>query len=81
MRRAFLTLYDYEAGGVWAYIRAHSAGEIRAKFRDVTVYDDPPAWMAETHRQSIEAKGVYDVETVETQHPTFAQLLRRSSDE
>lgn len=81
MRQAFLTLYDYGAGGVWAYVRAQSAEEIRAKFRDVTVYSDPPAWMTDAHRQSIEARGVYDIETVETQHPTFAQLLRKPSDE
>ncbi len=76
MRRAFLTLYDYGTGGVWASIRAGSADDIRARFRDISVYDDPPAWMTDTHRASIEASGVYDVATVETEHPTFAQLLR-----
>ena len=76
MRRAFLTLYDYGTGGVWAYIRADSADDIMAKFRDVTVYDNPPDWMTEAQRSSIEARGAYEVESIETQHPTFAELLR-----
>jgi hypothetical protein len=76
MRRAFLTLYDYDTGGVWAYIRAYSPDEIRTKFRDVTVYDEAPVWMTEQERRSIEERGGYDVETVERDHPTFELLLR-----
>ncbi len=76
MRRAFLTVYDYGMGGIWAYIRAESPGDIRTKFRDVVVYDEPPAWMTETDRKSIEETDLYDVETVEKEHPTFKRLLR-----
>jgi len=79
MKRPFLTLYDYETGGVWAYIYAESPEEIHSKFRDLTVYESPPKWMSDTERQDIESRSSFDLETVETQHPTFAGLLRKAT--
>jgi hypothetical protein len=72
--------YDYETGGVWVYIYAESPGEIHSKFRDLTVYESPPKWMSETERQDIETRSLFDLETVETQHPTFAGLLRKTTE-
>jgi hypothetical protein len=69
-------LYDYGMGGVWTYIRARTANEINAKFLDISVYDAPPEWMTEALRQTIEGWGIFDVETVETEKPAFACLLR-----
>jgi hypothetical protein len=78
LKHAFLVAHDYGTGGIWAYIRANSADEIHAKFRDLKVLDEPPGWMTEAKRQDIETRSSFDVETVEAQHPTFASLLRES---
>lgn len=79
MKRPYLTLYDYGSGGIWTYIRAETADEITAKFRDLVVYETKPAWMGENRRQAIEGRGVYDVETLEGERPLFADLLREPS--
>jgi hypothetical protein len=76
----FLVVYDYGQGGIWAYLRADSPDEIHSKFRDLTVYQSPPKWMSEAERQDIETRSSFDLETVETQHPTFAGLLRKATE-
>ena len=40
----FLVCHDYDTGGLWWRITATSAAQIEAKFRDVTVFEQPPAW-------------------------------------
>ncbi len=45
MKRAFLTLYDYETGGAWQFIVAQSEEEIRARYPELQVVDRPP-WMS-----------------------------------
>ena len=43
----FLVLYDYGQGGLWAYLRAASADEIRLAFPDLVIVPEPPDWMEE----------------------------------
>jgi Trk K+ transport system NAD-binding subunit len=76
MTQTFLIAHDYGMGGVWAYVRAASPDEIQARFLEVTVYESPPEWMDEALRARIEARGVWDVETLEQHRPAFARLLR-----
>ena len=45
--REFLSCYDYGTGGLWWWIEAESADAIHAEFRDLTVFDKPPAWWDE----------------------------------
>ncbi len=40
----YLVCYDYSTGGVWWWITAASADDIMTKFREVTVFDEPPPW-------------------------------------
>ena len=81
MKRPYLVLYDYDTGGVWSYLRADSPAQIHAKFRDLVVYEEPPAWMDEDERRAIEARAPYDVETAELDDPVFlARLLRHRSE-
>jgi hypothetical protein len=80
MKRLYLVLYDYGTGGVWSYLRAESPEQIRAKFRDLTVYDRPPAWMSEVEQRDIEARSTYDVDSAEKDDPEFfGWLLRRDN--
>lgn len=40
----YLVCYDYGAGGLWWWITANSADEIRTAFREVVVFEQPPDW-------------------------------------
>ena len=71
MSRAYLVFYDYGTGGVWSYLRADSAAQIHEKFRDLSVYEQPPEWMTEAERQEIESTASYDVGTAESGRPRF----------
>jgi hypothetical protein len=79
VKHAYLTVYDYGTGGIWVYIRAETPDQITAKFRDVVVYETKPDWMGERRRGEIEARGVYDDETIEAERPLFAGLPRKRS--
>jgi hypothetical protein len=78
MRRLYLTLYDYQTGGVWTYLRAESAEQIKTKFPMLTVYEEPPTWMTESERREIELNTGYDVESAATDDPKFMGGLLRS---
>jgi hypothetical protein len=44
----YLTCYDYGTGGVWLYVEAASAAEIRNTYPELTVFEAPPkSWDAE----------------------------------
>jgi hypothetical protein len=38
-------VYDYGQGGVWAFIWAQSADDIRQRFRDLEVVNTLPSWL------------------------------------
>jgi hypothetical protein len=40
----FLVCYDYGMGGLWWWITAPHAQAIDAAFKDVVIFDHPPAW-------------------------------------
>ena len=55
----FLVCYDYGTGGLWWRMTATSASQIEAKYRDLTVFEQPPEWWTEemerlAHRCSVE---------------------------
>ncbi len=41
----FLVLYDYDQGGVWAYVLAESREEIVKRYPRLKVYDEAPHWL------------------------------------
>jgi hypothetical protein len=41
----YLVCYDYGTGGVWLYIEAESPSQIEATYRDLKVFEAPPAWL------------------------------------
>ena len=48
----YLTCYDYGQGGIWLYIEAGNPAEIAARYRDLTVFETPPAWWTDEMEQN-----------------------------
>jgi len=45
MKRKYLTVYDYGSGGVWTYILAASAGDIKQRYPQLEVVEKAPPWL------------------------------------
>ena len=59
-KQRFLAAYDYDTGGVWIQVWAHTANEIIALYPELDVLADRPPWMtdtifAELHEYDIDA--------------------------
>ena len=50
----FLVSYDYGMGGLWWYVKAELADEIRDASSVLTVCDEVPDWILEDHWNLIE---------------------------
>lgn len=44
----FLVCYDYGTGGLWGVLMAPSVAAITAKYPELDIADEPPAWMSPT---------------------------------
>lgn len=44
MKTKYLTVYDYGTGGVWTYINARSADEIKKRFPELVILENEPTW-------------------------------------
>ncbi len=53
---AFLVVYDYDTGGVWAIMHAPSKAAIEAAYPELTVVDDRPTWMNDAEYERIRAR-------------------------
>ncbi|MGI8426258.1 MAG: hypothetical protein ACR2FO_04105 [Actinomycetota bacterium] len=62
MKRRFLVVYDYGQGGVWAYLSASSASEIRLMYPELEVVRERPDWMKSGELLRIKAKDSYDLD-------------------
>ncbi len=60
----FLTLYDYETGGIWAFVVARTPDEITEMFRDLEVMDSIPEWMTGEQLTDIEEKMTFDIDDI-----------------
>jgi hypothetical protein len=45
VKSRYLVVYDYSAGGVWAYVAARSEVEIIAAFPELEIVHERPGWM------------------------------------
>lgn len=66
MKQPFLVVYDYGSGGVWAFVVARSREEIEGEFPELTVVQEPPAWMTPRERSRIGKEATYDLEVDRT---------------
>lgn len=58
MKQQFLVVYDYGQGGVWAIVAADDREAISARFPEVQVVDERPAWMTDEEFDRLRANVV-----------------------
>ena len=73
MKREFHTLYDYETGGGWTVILAQSAKEIRDRYPELEVVQQP-SWMSHEVMEDLRAKPV----SIDDDDDPFLKVLRDS---
>jgi hypothetical protein len=78
VKRAYLVLYEYGQGGVWAYILARSSQVIRKRFPQLEINRDPPEWMTAADIDQIKEKVTIDID--DESNPILASL-RQTSEE
>ena len=59
---AFLTVYDYGAGDVWAIVRSPDKKSIERKYPILDVLDERPFWMSDDHYARIVERHFYDID-------------------
>ena len=58
--RDFLVCYNYGMGGIWLYIGAECASDIRQSYPELTVFEAPPAWWTEEMERKTQSHRVSD---------------------
>jgi hypothetical protein len=76
-KNRYLVAYDYGQGAVWAYITAESPSQITDRFPDLSVVEDPPSWMTEEVRRTIEDRMNFDLENPSGWLAGFNERRRR----
>ena len=61
-KHAFLTVYDYGAGGVWAIVRSPDKKSIERKYPILDVLDERPTWMSDDLYAKIAERHFYDID-------------------
>lgn len=61
-KRAFFVCDDYGMGGIWLVIDARSAREIEKAYPELTVFEEPPAFLAPETRDRIATKERFDID-------------------
>ena len=74
MKSRHLVVYDYGAGGAWAYVTARSADEIVSRFPELQIVFERPEWMSDEDEQGL------DVLDVDAPTGLLSDLLARRSD-
>ncbi|MGQ0743498.1 MAG: hypothetical protein ACT4OS_04015 [Acidimicrobiales bacterium] len=62
MKQPILVLYDYGAGGVWAFVLAESPEEVEREFPELKVVSPRPSWMTDGEEGRIAAEATYDLQ-------------------
>lgn len=47
MKNKYLTMYDYQTGGVWVYIWAESKQDIIQRYPLLNIIEERPEWLTE----------------------------------
>jgi hypothetical protein len=53
-----LVCYDYGQGALWAYVYAASPEQIEAKFRDLEIVSEVPAWLTPEEQRRLSTQDV-----------------------
>ena len=61
MKREFFAV-DYGQGGIWLVIRAESADEMKERYPELDVFDEPPRFLTSGVVERTRAKRSYDLD-------------------
>lgn len=61
-KQAFLTVYDYGAGGVWAVVLSPDKKSVQRKYPILDVFEERPPWMSDEHYAGIVERSLYDID-------------------
>ncbi len=75
MKAAHLVCYDYQHGGVWAFVLAESLDEITEKYPELQVVDSTPAWMTQAVMDRLRSTMTIDID--DAGNPFFAALVKQ----
>lgn len=66
-KREFLAVDDYGTGGLWFKIKAHSAVDIRARYPQLTVFEENerPEWMTDEWEEDFTRNSRFDIDADE----------------
>jgi hypothetical protein len=79
VKRAYLVAHDYGMGGIWMYILARSADEIRAAYPELTVFEQPPAFLSSGELDRIHREPQFDIDDDPTDY-LAALVAKRKND-
>ena len=74
----FLIVHDYGTGGVWGIVRARSAQEILARYPELSVESERPAWMTDAIVAEISRAESHDIDDEPAGHLMALLAVRRS---
>jgi hypothetical protein len=77
MSSEFLVVYDYDTGGVWAFVLAESEEQIQELMPELRVVSRRPAWLNDEEERLIRER--MTVEITDFDHPFLAALIRGRS--
>jgi hypothetical protein len=75
MKASYLVCYDYQHGGVWAFVLAESRSEFTEKYPELELVDSMPTWMTQDVVDRLRLTMTIDVN--DTENPFFAALIKQ----
>ena len=61
-KRRFLVAYDYGMGGLWGVMLARSEEEILARYPELGIASERPAWMTEARYEQLCKEELHDID-------------------
>lgn len=59
-----LVVHDYQTGGVWGIVHARSRQEIEARYLNIEVVPERPAWILDDQYQRLLRSSRWDIDDV-----------------
>ena len=75
MKTEYLACNDYGTGGVWVYLVADSAAQIRERFPELHVVTARPAWLTDQQDRLLHERMTIDID--DTENAFLAALLHQ----
>jgi hypothetical protein len=63
MKKRYLIVHDYGAGGVWGVMSARNEQEIRQKYPKLAIVESRPQWMTDALYRDIVIHNSFDIDS------------------